>query len=178
MKKEPTNIKIRIAKKEDAKLIALLGRVTFTETFGHLFNDKQVLLEYYNATFSVDKIENSLTKPNNIFWLAFADRLPVGYAKLKLNSQSEFITEQNICQLQKIYILKDFLSLKIGFELQNALLKKAKEKSFKKIWLSVFIENPRAINFYSNTGFTPVGKHYFQIGKGNFEFTAMVKQLE
>lgn len=111
----------------------------------------------------------------NIFWLAFADRLPVGYAKLKLNSQSEFITEKNICQLQKIYILKDFLSLKIGFELQNALLKKAKEKSFKKIWLSVFVENTRAINFYSNTGFNPVGKHYFQIGKGNFEFIAMVK---
>jgi len=33
-------IEIRRAKKEDAGFIALLGRVTFTETFGHLFRDE------------------------------------------------------------------------------------------------------------------------------------------
>ncbi|GGG44220.1 GNAT family N-acetyltransferase [Bizionia arctica] len=178
MKKQTPNIQIRIANKQDAEFIALLGRVTFTETFGHLFNDKQVLFDYYNETFSVDKIENSIEKPNNIYWIAFADRLAVGYAKLKLNSQSEFITDNNICQLQKIYILQDFLSLKIGFKLQNALLKKAKEKSFNKIWLSVFISNDRAINFYSKNGFKEIGNHDFQIGKDNFEFIAMAKQLE
>ena len=177
MIKKTANIKIRIAKKEDAEFIALLGRITFTETFGHLFNDKQVLFDYYDLTFSVDKIEKSITKSNNIFWIAFANRLPVGYAKLKLNSQTEFITEQNICQLQKIYVLKDFLSLKIGLELQNALIKKTKDKNFEKIWLSVFINNNRAINFYSNNGFRPVGNHYFQIGKDNFEFITMVKHL-
>ena len=48
---------IRLAKKEDAQFIALLGRITFTETFGHFFRDKQDLLNYYNSTFSVEKIE-------------------------------------------------------------------------------------------------------------------------
>jgi|TARA_Y200000002_G_C22617465_1_gene636644 hypothetical protein len=31
------NIEIRLAKKEDAQFIALLGRITFTETFGYFF---------------------------------------------------------------------------------------------------------------------------------------------
>ncbi|MFD1553049.1 hypothetical protein DNU06_12025 [Putridiphycobacter roseus] len=171
------HIKIRIATQQDANLIALLGRVTFTETFGHLFTDKQVLLDYYDLTFSVDKIEKSIAKANNIYWLAFADRLPVGYAKLKLNSQTEFIKEKSACQLQKIYVLKDFLSMKIGFELQNVLLKKAQEKSFKKIWLSVFVHNERAINFYSKNGFMPIGNHDFQIGKDKYDFIALFKQL-
>jgi hypothetical protein len=178
MEKQITNINIRIANKKDAELISLLGRVTFTETFGHLFYDKQTLFDYCNLTFSIDKIEKSITKPNNIFWIAYANRLPVGYAKLKLNSQSKFIIEKHICQLQKIYVLQDFLSLKIGFKLQTALINKAKEKKFKKIWLSVVISNERAIKFYLNNGFTQIGNHDFQIGKYNFEFIAMVKLLE
>ena len=172
------NIEIRLANKEDAQFIALLGRITFTETFGHFFRDKQDLLNYYNSTFSIEKIENGISKPNNVFWIAFANRLPVGYAKLKLNSKSEFIADENICQLQKIYVLKDFLSMKIGFELQNRLLKKAKEKGFSKIWLSVLDSNEQAINFYIKNGFMEIGNHDFQIGKENFEFIAMSKQLE
>lgn len=171
------HIEIRLAKKEDAQCIALLGRITFTETFGLLFRDKQDLLNYYNSTFSVEKIENGIAKPNNVFWIAFANRLPVGYAKLKLNSKSEFVESKNICQLQKIYVLKDFLSLKIGFKLQNILLKKAKELEFNKIWLSVLNSNERAINFYKKNGFEKIGNHDFQIGKENFEFIAMKKEL-
>ncbi len=171
-------IEIRRANKEDAGFIALLGRVTFTETFGHYFSDKQDLIDYYNSTFSVDKIENSFSKPNNVYWIAFVDRLPVGYAKLKLNSQSEFISDSNVCQLQKIYVLKNFLSMKIGFELQNLLLKKAKEKGLGKVWLSVLNSNERAINFYIKNGFMKIGNHDFQIGKENFEAIAMSKRLE
>jgi ribosomal protein S18 acetylase RimI-like enzyme len=171
-------MEIRIANKDDTGFIALLARITFTETFGHLFKDKQDLLDYYDSTFSVNKIENSISKPNNIYWIAFVDRLAVGYAKLKLNSQSEFISEGNICQLQKIYILRDFLSMKIGFELQNLLLKKAKENGFSKIWLSVLNSNERAINFYIKNGFMEIGNHDFQIGKEKFEFIAMSKKLK
>ena len=60
-------IEIRLAKKEDAQSIALLGRITFTETFGHCFRDQKDLIDYYNLTFSVEKIEDGMKKPNNIF---------------------------------------------------------------------------------------------------------------
>lgn len=170
-------IEIRLAKKEDAPFIALLGRTTFTETFGHFFRDHQDLIDYYNLTFSVQKIEAGIEKPNNIFWIAFANRLPVGYAKLKLNSYSDFVESTGVCQLQKIYVLKDFLSMRIGFELQDSLLKKAKELNFQKVWLSVLDSNERAINFYKKAGFEEIGNHDFQIGKENFEFVAMDKTL-
>ena len=106
MEKQITNINICIANKKDAELIALLGRVTFKETFGHLFYDKQILLDYCNLTFSIDKIEKSITKPNNIFWIAYANRLPVEYAKLKLNSQSKFVTEKHISNYKKSLYFK------------------------------------------------------------------------
>lgn len=178
MNSNNSKIVIRLAKKDDAGIIALLGRITFAETFGHLFIDKQDLLNYLTSTFSVSKIDSSLSKPNNVYWIAFVDSLAVGYAKLKLNSPSEFIAEEKLCQLQKIYVLKDFLSAKIGFQLQNQLLNKAKEKGCRKIWLSVLHDNNRAITFYLKNGFQIIGEHDFQIGKQNFDFIAMAKQLQ
>lgn len=171
-------IEIRFANSTDAEYIALLGRVTFQETFGHYFRDKNDLLEYYNRTFSVEKIRTSLEKSDNVYWLSLVDDLPVGYAKLKLNSPTDFSTSANICQLQKIYVLKDFLSMKIGLELQNNLLATASEKGFQKIWLSVLGSNERAINFYGRSGFEKIGDHDFQIGKEHFKFIAMLKSLK
>ena len=170
-------MEIRLASKQDAQFIALLARVTFTETFGHLYRDNQDLMNYYDSTFSVEKIENSLQKADNVFWIAFVNRLPVGYAKLKLNSKSIFIDSEHVCQLQKIYVLKDFLSMKIGFELQNQLLEKAKELGFEKIWLSVLESNERAINFYRTNGFKAIGNHDFRIGKENFDFVTLGRLL-
>lgn len=168
---------VRRAHIKDATYIALLGRFTFTETFGHLFSDQNDLLSYYNRTFSVEKIEKSIEKQTNLFWIAFVNRLPVGYSKLKLSSTSEFIHSKKVCQLQKIYVLKDFLSMKIGLKLQDLLLEKATKMGNKKIWLSVLNSNDRAINFYLKNGFTNIGTHDFQIGKESFDFNVMSKNL-
>ncbi|MDT0607604.1 GNAT family N-acetyltransferase [Croceitalea rosinachiae] len=168
---------IRLAKKEDATFIAMLGRITFTEAFEHLFTDKVGLKNYLNATFEVNKIEKSLEKENNVYWIAFVDRLPVGYAKLKLKSKSSFIDSANVSQLQKIYVLRGFLSMKIGKRLQNLLLQKAAEKGSEKIWLSVYEGNERAIDFYKRNDFNKIGTHQFNIGNDNFQFWAMAKSL-
>lgn len=168
---------IREANISDAAVISSLMRITFDETFGHLFEDRHVLLDYFKEFFGVDKISNGIQKKNNVFWLAFVNDKPVGYAKLKVHSPSEFVTGEAISQLQKIYVLKEFLSMKIGLKLQEALLQKARDLGSKQIWLSVFKENPRAINFYLKNGFEKIGEHQFQIGKYIFDFIAMCKDL-
>lgn len=172
-----SSVVIRLARSVDASVISLLGTVTFEETFGHLFRDKKDLEDYLVHTFSVSKIEGSLKKAENVYWLAEVDSRPVGYAKLKLNSASEFLGEEATCQLQKIYVLRDFLSMKIGLGLQEELLAKARELNYKKIWLSVLKENTRAIRFYEKNGFKFLGDHNFVIGKEHFNFIAMSKSL-
>jgi ribosomal protein S18 acetylase RimI-like enzyme len=171
------DVQIRKATENDAEIIALLGRVTFAETFGHFFRDQNDLLHYFERTFSVQKVRSGFANPNNVFWIATMNELPVGYAKLKLNSFSEFIIDQNTSQLQKIYVLKDFLAQKIGLKLQDEMLKIAKESGSTKIWLSVLQENERAIGFYQKNNFQKIGEHDFQIGKESFHFHVMAKDL-
>ncbi|KAA3631708.1 MAG: GNAT family N-acetyltransferase [Bacteroidetes bacterium] len=170
------NLQIRIANQEDAQFIALLGRMTFTETFGHLFRDINDLMEYYDRTFSVSKIRSGMQKPNNVFFIAFVDDLPVGYAKLKLNCPSEFIDSPDVSQLQKIYVLKDFLSMKVGVHLQNQLLERAAQTN-EEIWLSVLHTNERAKRFYQKNGFNKIGEHGYSIGKEDFHFFVLSKKL-
>jgi hypothetical protein len=94
---------IRRAIPGDAKVVALLGRITFRETFGHLFLDhRDELRAYLDATFDVGKIGRSVCKPENAYWLAFVAGLPVGYAKLKHPSAPTDQGDQNAVQLQKI----------------------------------------------------------------------------
>lgn len=170
-------MQIREATTKDAKAISQLAKTTFDETFGYLFADRQILLDYFERTFSIEKIRSGIQKENNVFWLAYVEDKLVGYAKLKIHSPSEFVKGTNVSQLQKIYVLKEYLSMKIGLQLQETLLQKAREVGSKQIWLSVFHDNPRAINFYLKNGFIEVGTHQFQIGKYIFDFMAMSKEL-
>ncbi|MAD97962.1 MAG: hypothetical protein CMB99_11610 [Flavobacteriaceae bacterium] len=168
---------INKASSKDSDTISELGKTTFTQTFGHLFRDPNDLSNYLNQTFSKEKIHGSLSKSRNHFWIAYWNNKPVGYAKLKLNSASPFIKEESSCQLQKIYVLKEYLSKKIGHALQSELLDEAKKLQYKSIWLSVLRENERAIQFYTKHNFSIVGEHDFQIGKENFTFKVMSMHL-
>lgn len=168
---------IRKASIDDAEFIALLARVTFTETFAAHFRDRQDLINYYDTTFSVSKMRSSITKTNNVFWIAFCDDLPVGYAKLKLFSKSQFIDSDSVSQLQKIYVLSDFLYMKIGQKLREAIFEETQRFTRKYIWLSVLKSNERAIHFYSKHGFKLIGEHTFDIGKEHFEYCVMAKEL-
>ena len=172
-----SGVKVRRADEKDAAAIAALGSTTFDQTFGHLFRDPQDLEHYLQATFDPQKIERSLGKTNNLYWLAFVDDLPVGYAKLKLDSPSAFIPSGRTCQLQKIYVEKAFLKQRIGHRLQAQLLEKAGQLKYEYIWLSVLNSNERAIKFYQKNGFQSIGNHDFQIGKERFSFEAMMLEL-
>lgn len=166
---------IRKATIEDAEFIALLARVTFTETFGTHFRDRQDLVNYYNTTFSVSKLRSSIAKSNNIFWIAFCDDLPVGYSKLKLISKTEFIDSDAVSQLQKIYVLNDFLSMKIGQKMLDTIVEETKMIKSTYLWLSVLKSNERAVCFYEKNGFEHIGELTFDIGKEHFEYAAMKK---
>jgi ribosomal protein S18 acetylase RimI-like enzyme len=173
-----SSVVIRKATTADAAIVALLARVTFTETFGNAFRDPNDLVDYYNETFSVHKFRDSIGKENNIFWIAFVDELPVGYAKMKKYSPSTHLpNEDKVSQLQKIYVLKDFLSMKIGQKLQDEIVAEARLIGSRYLWLSVLNANERAIGFYKKHGFVVCGELEFDIGKEHFEYFAMKKEL-
>ena len=170
-------MQIRRAQAADATVVALLGRITFAETFGYLFQAHSADLHaYLDRTFDVTKIEGSLGKAENIYWLAFRDRLPVGYAKLKCASPPPGQPTLPATQLQKIYVLQAFLGQRIGRDLLAAVTREATGRA-PLLWLDVLRENARAIDFYGRHGFVSIGQDTYTIGAQRFLFQLMARQV-
>lgn len=146
-------IKIKIATKADTDVLALLGRLTWAESHGHYIEDKSDVLKYLNENFSVFKTKQNINNPKQLFYIIYADDLPVGYAKLVVNASNENITSQNSCQLERIFILNDFIPLKIGQPLLTFVEEQVKKLQLDTMWLTVYIKNNRAIRFYERNEF-------------------------
>ena len=171
-------LRIHQAGPEDAEMVALLGRLTFAETFGYLFTDHAADLRVYlDQTFGVSKIRDSLVKAGNAYWIGLTDGLSVSYAKLKFPSPSRLLDGPDVGQLQKIYVLREFLGHGIGKPMLDAVLEGARNLQVGRIWLDVLKENQRAIRFYEREGFTYLGEDHYTIGAQTFAFHLMMRDL-
>ena len=170
-------IKIKKAKKADTEVLALLGRITWAESHGQYIDDKNNLLEYLDENFSISKTEQNVINPKQHFYIMYADDLPIGYAKIIVNAIQENIPSENNCQLERIFILNDFIPLKIGKQLLTYVEDQAKALKLDTMWLTVYIKNIRAIKFYEKNEFKNVGELNF-IVKGkpykNIVFSKML----
>ncbi|SNR15374.1 GNAT family N-acetyltransferase [Tenacibaculum jejuense] len=170
-------IEIKQATLKDLEVLALLGRVTFRESHSKYIEDKTNLNAYLEKAFSVSTTKKELANNNNLYFILYRNQLPVGYVKLVLNAPSEFIENQNCCRLERIYVLDEFITHKFGLELFKKTVEKAKELQFDMMWLTVYIKNTRAINFYEKNEFKEVGSISFQIGEQGYENPILAKKL-
>lgn len=160
---------IKQASLKDVETLALLGRVTYSESHGNYINNTQDLFNYNNEAFSIQKTHKEVGHQQNLYWIAYVDEFPVGYAKLILNATNEHITNRNVCRLERIYVLEEFLGQKIGFHLYQTVLHKAKELNFKVLWLTTYIKNHKAMKFYEKLNFKKVGNYSFWVNGKAFE---------
>ncbi len=170
-------IKIKKAKKTDIEILALLGRLTWAESHGHYIDDKNNLLKYLDENFSVSKTEQNINNPKQLFYIMYADDLPIGYAKLIVNAIQENVASQNNCRLERIFILNDFIPLKIGKQLLTYVEEQAKALQLDTMWLSVYIKNKRAIRFYERNEFKNVGDLNFIVNGKSYENIVFSKEL-
>ena len=169
--------KIKLATANDAELLALLGRVTFRESHGDYIEDKTNLNDYLDTSFSFETTQKQVNDSNNIYFIIYKNNFPVGYSKLVLNATSPFIPNKRSCRLERIYVLDEFISQKFGIDLLNKTIEKAQELNFEVIWLSVYIKNTKAINFYLKNNFEEVGSISFKISKQGYENPILAKKL-
>jgi diamine N-acetyltransferase len=166
------------AEPSDVAAVALLGRITFAEAFGHLFHDhREDLRTYLDATFDIAKIKRSLGNPENTYWLARRNELPIGYAKLKYPSAPPGKPGHDAAQLQKIYVLREFLGSGVGRALMAPMLHAASCLA-PLVWLDVLSQNGRAIGFYTTLGFATIGEDTYAIGTQRFHFRLMARTPE
>ena len=170
-------IEIRKANINDAEQLAFLGKTTFIQSHSQYINNDKEVSDFCNSAFKLSKIKEELQDKNILFWLMFNNEQPVGFAKVKLNTSNKYIQSEKVCQLDKIYILNDFLGMKLGSKLHTAIIKKMQELKFDAIWLVTYILNYKAIKFYESHQYKKAGFIDFVVAKKGYKNHILVKKL-
>ncbi|TAE40613.1 MAG: N-acetyltransferase [Runella slithyformis] len=150
------------ANAEDFQLLADIGKVSFIESHGNSASEDDINM-YVSSKYNYDVFKQELNDPKSIYYLIHHDKQPAGYSKIILNAPHSNIQIENVTKLERLYLLKEFYSLKLGLELFNFNLELSKQNNQAGMWLFVWKENQRAVSFYKKTGFKVIGNYDFKL---------------
>jgi len=154
---------LRRARASDAEALTLLGRATFTTTFGHLYpvEDLQAFLDEAHtpeqyAAWSAD--------PAYGLWIAESGAEPIGYALAGPNTLPHPDAAPGDGELKRIYVSRTAQGAGAGSRLLNVALDWLSRPG-RPLWIGVWSENHGAQKLYGRHGFVKAGEYEFHVGK-------------
>jgi ribosomal protein S18 acetylase RimI-like enzyme len=174
-KSKMTDINIQKVSIDNIDQLQKIGRQTFFETFA-TGNTEENMIKYLDEGFSITKLTTELNDNNAEFYFAIHNNHVIGYLKLNFGQSQTELQDDRALEIERIYVLKEFHGKSVGQLLYDKAKQIARQKGADYVWLGVWEENPRAINFYRKNGFTEFDKHVFKLG--NDEQTDIMMKLK
>lgn len=153
----------RAAVVADAEALAYLGAATFMATFA-FDHPGQPLMEHLRQEHSAAYYDAALRNPAHDILLGETPLgAPIGYAMVTPPSHPALQQEGDI-ELKRIYLLGPWQGGGNGKDLLDRVLAVAEKRMAKRLLLSVYEKNVRAVGFYERAGFAPIGETVFMVG--------------
>ena len=118
-----------------------------------------------------------LNDKNNLFFLATYGGVTIGYAKMRAIHHPEELITKNPIEIERIYVLQAYHDKHVGAALMKHCMDHASHSGYDTIWLGVWENNHRAVNFYKKWGFELFGSHPFILGDDHQTDVLMKKEL-
>ena len=171
MKKE---INYRLANISDVKKLSILYKQVYIQTSGK----EGISDEYANfitKQFSEERLQDLIVQHSDCLIVAEYKGNLVGVAEIEFNKKSP-VGNLIATELNKLYILEWFCGQGIGYKLLTEAEKIVREKSLNEMWLWVYKENHRAIQFYERQNYVCIGNAPFQMELNRYDNKVMVKK--
>jgi ribosomal protein S18 acetylase RimI-like enzyme len=169
-------MKIRVADKKDAALIADLSRQTFADSFAGQ-NKEADIQKFFDEQFTREALIAEVGAPNNIFFLVEEGKEVLGYTRLRENNQPPELGSNNSIEIARLYAVKDAIGKGVGKLMMQYALDTARQLGKDVAWLGVWEHNQRAIDFYIKWGFEKFSSHIFLLGDDKQTDFLMKKSL-
>ncbi len=169
-------ISFRLANEQDVKLIKNISWQTFFDTF-HPYNTKEDMELFLQTNFKEEVVRNEIRDKQNAFLVAYLRKQVAGYAKLSENNNQPELAGVNAMEISRIYAVKETIGTGVGKALMQQCIQFAKEKNKDLIWLGVWEQNQRAIQFYRRWGFEKFSEQLFMLGNDRQNDWLMKKEL-
>ena len=152
------------ADESQASLLSEVAIQTFNESHGNSAKPQDI--KYFtDEKYNIQTLTTELNNPDNNYYLIYYENRLAGFTNLIYNSPYADSIITNIAKLERIYVLKEFYNLKLGYQLLEFNIDIARKNNQKGIWLFVWTENERAMKFYLKSGFKINGSGNFKISE-------------
>ncbi len=155
---------IRPATREDATLLSWMSSVTFYDAYEHS-TTKANMSFYVDTYFNEFVITEEILSGSHRFFIVFIGDEPAGYVKIGDIHKPEKLADEKVLEIERIYVLKKFQGNKIGLMIMDFCRKIAEEEKYSFMWLCVWNENKKAIEFYKKYGFENFDTTQFKLGE-------------
>lgn len=162
---------------EELSLLQKIGQETFSETFSE-HNSAENMANYLKEGFSMGKLTEELNNEYSSFYFARLGKDVIGYLKVNFGGAQTELQDSKSLEIERIYVLRDYHGKRIGQILYEKAMEIAEQHQVNYVWLGVWEENPRAINFYQKNGFVAFDKHVFKLGEDEQTDIMMKKVLK
>src|SRR6185503_19957077 len=152
------------AGEKDCQLLSEIAKRAFFESHGHSASPEDVNA-FAAQTYAPDVIRQELNDEKNIYLIMYHDNRPAGYSKIVFDSPYPEGLEKKITKLERLYLLKEFYSLNLGKGHFQSNIDLARKNKHTGMWLYVWKENQRALNFDKKRGFEIIGSFDFKISE-------------
>jgi len=153
---------------DQVHLLQKLAIKTYQETFAES-NSDDLLQQYYKKSLNIAKLSAQLENTNSEFYFIYSapraepEAKLAGFLKLNIDDAQTDLLDPDALEVEKIYILKEFLSQGLGKQMISFAINRAQQNNKKYLWLGVWENNFSALNFYKKMGFEQFGEHGFDM---------------
>ncbi|WP_290039104.1 N-acetyltransferase [Psychromonas sp. 14N.309.X.WAT.B.A12] len=163
--------------------VTLLRKIaieTYQQTFADS-NSEALLQKYYQESLNIKLLSTQLQNPESEFYFIYSAPISnetaeiAGFLKLNVGSAQTDLADPDALEVEKIYLLQEFLGEGLGHQLINFAVARAEQQNKQYLWLGVWEDNQPALKFYNKMGFFKFGEHGFDMG-GDIQTDYLLKK--
>lgn len=159
-----TAFRLRRLDARDSDALRTIAEETFLDTFAAQ-NEPENIAAYVAAAFNTGQVASELANEFSEFFFIEAGSDVAGYLKLNTGAAQTEQALPNALEIERIYVRRSHQGTGAGKALMHHAIARAIAAKVDWLWLGVWDQNQKAIDFYRASGFTAFAQHDFYMGR-------------
>ena len=153
---------LRPATPEDAAAISVLFRQSFRDTFGGNYppHELEEFLQHSDAALYARVLENR----DNLLLVGEQDGAMTGFCLLGPQPELPVESDRRWWVLRQLYLLEAAKGSGMAQAMLGWALEQSRARGMEELYLTVWIDNPRARRLYEKHGFVECGRYAYKVG--------------
>lgn len=155
-------VSVRPATIADAEAISRLFDISFRDTFGPNYPPDE--LDAFMTAFDGDFYARAIAGPESAVLLGDVDGRPAGFCLVGAQPELPVTTSRRWWVLRQLYLLPAAKGSGMAPAMLAWAISESRARGMEELYLTVWIDNPRARRLYEKHGFVECGKYAYQVG--------------